>query len=191
MSIAPNKAIRLPTWGRWALPIQDVLQLASLNRLRVRAQDDGCSSGHCAGVWWASVLISTRSEWVPERVCVGLPWPVWLLQWDCEDLLFVRLNRCCAACSVQCLSDGDCGSNDFCIVGACAPKAGNGVPCVSVRSAQQFATLSCTHRGASCPLDSSSYRRRTITKCSMPLRLLVLSTHTAVCCSAGQPMRLQ
>ena len=45
--------------------------------------------------------------------------------------------------SVQCLSDGDCGSNSLCIFGACVPKAGNGVPCVSVRSACRHPELCC------------------------------------------------
>ena len=38
----------------------------------------------------------------------------------------------CAGLCAQCLSDYDCSSQDFCIVGACAPKVGNGVPCLAV-----------------------------------------------------------
>ena len=35
---------------------------------------------------------------------------------------------------MQCISDGDCGGNSFCLFGGCVAKAGIGVPCLSVRS---------------------------------------------------------
>ena len=61
------------------------------------------------------------------------------------------------ACSVQCLSDGDCGNNDFCFFGACVAKADIGVPCVSVRSAYQPPILSCTSLPTQMSVKSGDY----------------------------------
>ena len=38
----------------------------------------------------------------------------------------------CALFCVQCLSDQDCPSQQFCIAGACAPQVGIGTPCLGV-----------------------------------------------------------
>jgi hypothetical protein len=38
----------------------------------------------------------------------------------------------CALLCVQCLSEQDCPSQEFCIAGACAPQVGIGTPCLGV-----------------------------------------------------------